>query len=129
MSQGGEARVYYDHRHDGYAAGLILTGLGSGVAGHFGLDLRGYFSETFGLRLDAQVGSSQIVGLSLLIRQGNQQMKRAWLSGMRGVFGRQGGRRALAVLGPLIAPGVGGVVRPAGGRTCRAGFGSWSDHD
>ncbi|MEZ4219351.1 MAG: hypothetical protein R3B13_00390 [Polyangiaceae bacterium] len=66
---GGEAKLYYDHRHDGYAAGLLLTGLGSGVAGHFGFDLRGYFSETFGVRLDAQVGSAYVAGLSLLLRQ------------------------------------------------------------
>jgi hypothetical protein len=73
QGRGGEARLYYDHRHDGYASGLHLTGLGSGVAGHFGLDVRGYFTETFGLRLDAQVGSSHIVGLSLLLRQGKSR--------------------------------------------------------
>ena len=30
---GSELLVYYDHRHDDYAAGLKLTGLGSGVVG------------------------------------------------------------------------------------------------
>ncbi len=73
QGRGGEARVYYDHRHDGYASGLHLTGLGSGVAGHFGIDVRGYFTDTFGLRFDAQVGASHIVGMSLLLRSGKSR--------------------------------------------------------
>ena len=31
----GEISVIYDHRHDDFAAGLKVPGLGSGVAGHF----------------------------------------------------------------------------------------------
>ncbi len=65
---GSEALVYYDHRHDDYAAGLKLTGLGSGVAGHFGTSLRWFFGETWGASLDAQVGSAYIGGASLIFR-------------------------------------------------------------
>lgn len=67
---GSEALVYYDHRHDDYAAGLKLTGLGSGVAGHFGAGMRWFFNESWGAALDAQVGSAYIGGLSLLFRSG-----------------------------------------------------------
>lgn len=68
--RGGEARVYYDHRHDDFAAGMKLTGLGSGVAGHFGVDARFFFGENWGVAADAQVGSAYLMGASLLFRQG-----------------------------------------------------------
>lgn len=67
---GGEARFFYDHRHDDYAAGLKLTGLGSGVPGHFGVDTRFWFSDHWGARAEAMVGSAWIGGLSILFRQG-----------------------------------------------------------
>ncbi|MCA9632958.1 MAG: hypothetical protein KC766_35140 [Myxococcales bacterium] len=70
----GEWRAYYDHRHDDYAAGLLLHGLGSGVAGHFGLDVDYFFKsrmleDRLGLGFDAQVGSAYVLGLSLLYRE------------------------------------------------------------
>lgn len=68
--RGGEASVYYDHRHDGYTAGLRLTGLGSGVAGHFGLSANWYFDESWGVAARAEVGSAYLTGLSLVFRQG-----------------------------------------------------------
>ena len=43
--RGGEVVVYYDHRHDDFAAGLKLTGLGSGIPGHFGAEARYYFGH------------------------------------------------------------------------------------
>lgn len=66
--RGGEVELYYDHRHDDFAAGLHLTGLGSGVAGHFGLRTRYWLGESFGISGDAQVGSAWIAGLSILYR-------------------------------------------------------------
>jgi hypothetical protein len=66
----GEAALYYDHRHDGFAAGLKMTGLGSGVAGHFGMEGRLYLDPQWGLLLDAQVGSAYVAGLSVLFRHG-----------------------------------------------------------
>ncbi|MCA9641975.1 MAG: hypothetical protein H6718_18265 [Polyangiaceae bacterium] len=70
----GEWRAYYDHRHDDYAAGLLLHGLGSGVAGHFGLDVDYYFKsrlleDRLGVGFNAEVGSAYILGLSLLYRE------------------------------------------------------------
>ena len=68
--RGGEVIFYYDHRHDDFAAGLKLTGLGSGIPGHFGAEARYYFNHDFGLLLDAQAGSAYLAGLSLLYRVG-----------------------------------------------------------
>jgi hypothetical protein len=65
---GSEWLVYYDHRHDDYVAGLKLTGLGSGVAGHFGTTLRWFVTESLGVALDAQVGSAYLGGASLVYR-------------------------------------------------------------
>lgn len=70
----GEWRVYYDHRHDDFAAGLLVPGLGSGVAGHFGLDLDYFFKsrllgDQLGVGVDAQVGAAHVLGLSVLFRE------------------------------------------------------------
>jgi hypothetical protein len=67
---GSEARVYYDHRHDDYAAGFLTPGRISGVFGKFGADLRWFFRPRLGLLLDAQVGSAVVAGFSLLLREG-----------------------------------------------------------
>jgi hypothetical protein len=71
-TRGGEVRVYYDHRHDDYAAGLKLPGLGSGPLGHFGSELEYYVSPEFGGRADFQVGSAYVTSMSLLYRPGVQ---------------------------------------------------------
>lgn len=65
---GSELLVYYDHRHDDYAAGLKLTGIGSGAAGHFGAGLRWFFGANWGMSLEAQAGSAYIGGASLIVR-------------------------------------------------------------
>ncbi|HKY35709.1 MAG TPA: hypothetical protein VJN18_07220 [Polyangiaceae bacterium] len=65
---GSELMLYYDHRHDDYAAGLKVRGLGSGVVGHFGLGARWFFSESFGIAGDAQVGSAYLGGASFIFR-------------------------------------------------------------
>lgn len=69
---GSELLLYYDHRHDDYAAGLKVTGLGSGVVGHFGLSGRWFFNESIGIAGDVQVGSAYIGGASLLFRPANR---------------------------------------------------------
>lgn len=66
--RGGEVKFGYDHRHDDLVAGT--KGWLIGVAGHFGVQARGYFDETWGLLLDAQVGSAYALSLALLHRQG-----------------------------------------------------------
>ena len=67
--RGGEVKLTYDHRHDDFAAGSKLPGLGSGTIGHFGLEARGYLDSEFGALLDFQAGSAYVLGLSLLYRQ------------------------------------------------------------
>jgi hypothetical protein len=69
--QGGEAVLYYDHRHDDFAAGFKAPGLGSGVPGHFGLKARYYFDQHWGLGGFAEVGSAWVLGLGLRVRGGN----------------------------------------------------------
>jgi hypothetical protein len=64
----GEVMIYYDHRHDDYTGGLKLTGVGSGVAGHLGLDATWFFSEHWGVKLEAQVGSAYLGGLAVIHR-------------------------------------------------------------
>ncbi len=67
--RGGEIKLTYDHRHDDFAAGSKLPGLGSGAIGHFGLEARGYLDSRFGALVDVQAGSAYVLGLSLLYRQ------------------------------------------------------------
>lgn len=69
----GEAKLYYEHRHDGYAAGAKIPGLGSGVAGHLGLQGRLYLGPRLGLLADVQAGSAYVGRLSLLFRHGGWQ--------------------------------------------------------
>jgi len=66
----GEVMMYYDHRHDGFAAGLKIPGLGSGVAGHFGLEGHAYLSDHWGVAAEAVAGSAYVTGVSLLFRHG-----------------------------------------------------------
>lgn len=66
----GQARVYYNHRHDDFAGGLKTYGLGSGALGHFGADLMAYVSQRWGFRIDVQAGSAWIAGVSALYRYG-----------------------------------------------------------
>jgi hypothetical protein len=69
----GEAMIYYDHRHDDYAAGLKMTGLGSGVPGHFGARGTLFFTPEWGVLADAQVGSAYVLGASMIFRYGASQ--------------------------------------------------------
>ena len=73
---GSEARLYYDHRHDDYAAGFLTPGRISGVFGKFGADLRWFFTPRWGVLIDAQVGSALVGGLSLLVREGRSHNHR-----------------------------------------------------
>lgn len=65
---GSELLLYYDHRHDDYAAGLKIRGIGSGALGHFGLSGRWFVSDSIGIAGDVQAGSAYIGGASLLFR-------------------------------------------------------------
>jgi hypothetical protein len=65
---GGEWAMYYDHRHDDYAGGLLMPGLGSGVAGHIGLAGQHFFDRNWGFGVLFEVGSACVAGLSGLFR-------------------------------------------------------------
>jgi hypothetical protein len=67
-TRGGEVELYYDHRHDGFAAGLKATGLGSGVAGHFGLRGSYTLSPSWALSALTEVGSAWTLGLNVTLR-------------------------------------------------------------
>ncbi len=69
----GEVALGYDHRHDGYAAGLKAVGLGSGVAGHFTVDARVGVYGPWGVGLEGAVGSAWLCGVSLLYRAGGER--------------------------------------------------------
>jgi hypothetical protein len=69
----GEVMVYYDHRHDDFAAGLKLPGIPSGPAGHFGIEGRFYVSRHLGFAGEAAFGSAYVTGLSLLFREGRER--------------------------------------------------------
>jgi hypothetical protein len=64
----GELVLYYDHRHDDYAGGAKLEGLGSGAAGHGGVELTWWVAGRWGVRLEGQAGAAYLAGLSLLHR-------------------------------------------------------------
>jgi hypothetical protein len=66
----GELSIYYDHRHDDYAAGLKVSGLGSGPAGHFGVRASRGWSSGWGGAMDVQIGSALVVGASAIYRIG-----------------------------------------------------------
>jgi len=61
---GGEWAVYYDHRHDGFAGGLLIPGGGGGMAGKMGLEGTHYFDRRWGMGVELQVGSAVVAGLS-----------------------------------------------------------------
>jgi hypothetical protein len=66
----GELSLYYDHRHDGYAGGLVTRGIGSGLAGAFGLDATFFPVSRWGVRLEAQAGSALLAGVGIVHRYG-----------------------------------------------------------
>jgi hypothetical protein len=73
LPRASELELYYDHRHDGFAGGLKANGLGSGVAGHFGLRGECALSEAWSVRAEAQLGSAWVLGLSGVLRLGGER--------------------------------------------------------
>ncbi|HWO11349.1 MAG TPA: hypothetical protein VNN80_17770, partial [Polyangiaceae bacterium] len=69
--RGGELEIYYDHRRDGFVGGMKTLGASSGFAGHVGLRGQYYASESLGLSAEVQVGSTWVLGSSLLFRTGS----------------------------------------------------------
>ena len=67
-ARSGEAQIYYDHRHDDFAAGMGVAGIGSGVLGHVGISGRYFFSPSWGVTALAELGSAVVVGASACYR-------------------------------------------------------------
>jgi hypothetical protein len=67
-AQSGEAQLYYDHRHDDFAAGLGVKGIASGPLGHFGISGRYFLSESWGLTALAELGSAVVGGVAVCYR-------------------------------------------------------------
>jgi hypothetical protein len=65
----GEWQMYYDHRHDDFAAGLKAEGLGSGVAGHIGTSLQLDLTRRFGVEAYTEFGSAWVNGAMLTLRE------------------------------------------------------------
>lgn len=66
----GEVLGFYDHRRDGYVAGMKVPGIGAGFLGSVGATGRYFFDEQWGVQLDAQAGSAIAGGASILFREG-----------------------------------------------------------
>lgn len=73
VGENSEAQVYYNHRHDGFAAGLLLPGLPSGVAGHFGTQIALGFTPMWRVMLEAQVGSAVVASAAIQYRHVGEQ--------------------------------------------------------
>lgn len=68
--RGSEAKFYYDHRRDDYAAGIKLPGYGNGMVGHVGIAGQYYLTKRLGLGALLETGSSHVTGVSMLFRDG-----------------------------------------------------------
>ncbi len=64
----GEAYLYYDHRHDDFAAGLGVPGIPAGILGHLGLRGHYFVTSRWGVAGLVEVGSALVTGLSLRYR-------------------------------------------------------------
>jgi hypothetical protein len=64
----GELLVYYDHRHDDFAAGMGVRGIGGGVLGHVGTLGHYFFSEAWGASALLEVGSAVVTTVALRYR-------------------------------------------------------------
>jgi len=64
----GEAQLYYDHRHDDFAAGLGTAGIAAGILGHVGMRGHYYVTRNWGVSGLTELGSAFVAGLSLRYR-------------------------------------------------------------
>jgi hypothetical protein len=66
----GEAKVYYDHRHDGFVRGLGLASQVDGVMGHVGAEGFYYLGDNWGAFADFKAGSTYTAMGGLTFRYG-----------------------------------------------------------
>jgi hypothetical protein len=65
----GEALLYYSHRKDDFAGGLVALG---DIPGHFGLRGRVLLTERWGVAVEVQAGSAYVGRLSLVYALGGE---------------------------------------------------------
>lgn len=70
MLPGGEVEVYYDHRRDGLAGGIMTLGPSSGFAGHVGLRAEYHLGAIWGVDALIERGSAWVVGSAVSFRVG-----------------------------------------------------------
>jgi hypothetical protein len=70
----GEVSLFYDHRKDGYEAGLSLRSGVNGALGHLGVEGAMYLSDAWGVSASFAVGSAYVTGVSALYRFGGQPL-------------------------------------------------------
>lgn len=69
LPNGGELEGYYDHRRDGFAAGLSPSSRnGSGFLGHFGLMLRQPVHDYLALTARTEIGAAWVSTLGVEVR-------------------------------------------------------------
>ncbi len=69
LPRGGEIEGYYEHRRDGYSAGLSPSSRnGSGFLGHFGLALRQPIHDHLALAFQTEIGAAWVSTLSVEFR-------------------------------------------------------------
>jgi len=74
LPHSGEIEAYYQHRRDGFSAGLSPgTRNGSGFLGHFGLALRQPVSGRLALSLRTEIGAAWVSTVGLEFRTGGKR--------------------------------------------------------
>ncbi|MBC7794025.1 MAG: hypothetical protein H7Z43_09975 [Clostridia bacterium] len=69
----GEVSIYYDHRRDTLAGGVILGGVAAGFAGYCGIGGTYYFSRNVGATATVELGSAVLAGLGVAMRFGESR--------------------------------------------------------
>ncbi|MBN2722709.1 MAG: hypothetical protein JXR95_01425 [Deltaproteobacteria bacterium] len=67
-NKNGELEIFYNHRHDDWAAGLGAGGMGDGVLGHFGIQGHYFFNKLLGVRALFEAGMAYRTVLGMVIR-------------------------------------------------------------
>lgn len=68
VGQWSEVELYYNHRRDQFAGGILLPGAPAGFAGHFGLRGHWGITKNWGITADGAWGSSYVGSLALTYR-------------------------------------------------------------
>jgi len=73
LGERGELSLYYDHRHDDLAAGLMPGAGGAGIPGHVGLAASYLITPRLGVTVDLAVGSAYVALAALRFRAGDER--------------------------------------------------------